>query len=105
MPTLEGVDVVKTNLVEAAKWMAGCRFYVGTEGFLHHLAAAFGKTGVVLFGGYAPPDILGYEHQRNIAVEAPGELGHFTRTGAMHRIPPERVIEAVRGCCRERPLA
>jgi hypothetical protein len=104
MPTLEGVEVVKTNLVQAAQWMAGCRFYVGTEGFLHHLAAAFGKPAVVLFGGYAPPEILGYDIHRNIAVEAPGELGHFKRVGAMARITPQRVIEEVRRCCRKRPI-
>lgn len=105
LPTLSGVDAQKTTILEAAQWMAGCRFYVGTEGFLHHLAAAFGKPAVVLFGGYAPPSVLGYDFHTNIYRDAPDELGNMRRpSDAMGDIGPEEVIEAVRHYCRERPF-
>ena len=105
LPTLSGVEAVKTSVLEAAQWMAGCRAYVGTEGFLHHLAAAFGKPAVVLFGAYAPPEVLGYDFHKNITEPDETELGHFRRTGAMDRIPPGRVIDAMREYCRVRPVS
>lgn len=95
-PSLKGVDSVKTDIVKAARYIKGCKAYVGAEGFLHHLCGAFSKPAVVLFGGYAPPDILGYEGHKNIAVDAPDELGNRGKSGAMDQIPAERVIEALR---------
>jgi hypothetical protein len=103
MPTLEGTEVVKTRVVQAAQWIAGCRAYVGTEGFLHHLAAAFGKPAVVLFGAYAPPEVLGYDFHKNIVWKDDRELGHRARRGAMENIAPGTVIEALREYCRLRP--
>ena len=94
--TLSGVDSVKTSLYEAARLMAGCRFYVGTEGFLHHLAAALGKPAVVIIGAYSPPEVIGYPFHINLSVDDPEELGSFTKTGAMERISPDMVIEACR---------
>ena len=98
-PTLDGVDVQKANVIQAAQWIAGCRCYIGTEGFLHHLAAAFDKPAVVLFGGYAPPEILGYDSHTNISYKAPAELGNRKARGAMDHIPPETVIKALRNYC------
>ena len=41
------------------------RFY-GTDGGLHHAAAALDIPATVIWGGYSPPEILGYENHVNI---------------------------------------
>ena len=98
--TLVGVDSVKTTIQEAAAYMKGARAYIGTEGFLHHLAAAFNKPAVVLFGAYSHPKVTGYDFHTNIWRDVPDELGHNRKTGAMDTISPEEVIEALHDCCR-----
>jgi hypothetical protein len=40
--------------------------YVGPEGGMHHAAAAVGVPAVVLFGGFIPPEIMGYQDQINL---------------------------------------
>jgi ADP-heptose:LPS heptosyltransferase len=47
--------------------------YVGTEGFLHHAAAALGKPAVVIFGGYINPKVTGYTSHQNLWVECEDE--------------------------------
>lgn len=37
--------------------------YIGPEGGLHHGAAAVGTDAVVLFGGFIPPEVMGYDGQ------------------------------------------
>jgi len=95
-----GVHSVVTDVVTAARYIAGCRCYIGAEGFLHHLAAAFNKPAVVLFGAYNHPEVTGYDFHTNIWRDVPDELGHRTKTGAMETIPPEEVIEALHDSCR-----
>lgn len=93
--TLDGVERLDTTLTEAARLMKGCRAYVGTEGFLHHLAAAFDKPAVVLMGAFVPPTVLGYPGQINLCVDDPRELGHCAHVGAMSLIPVEAVVTAL----------
>jgi ADP-heptose:LPS heptosyltransferase len=95
-----GVETVVTSIVAAARYIAGCRCYIGTEGFLHHLAAAFGKPAVVLFGAYSHPKVTGYDFHTNIWRDVPEELGHRKKKGAMDTISPEEVIEALNDCYR-----
>lgn len=40
--------------------------YIGPEGGLHHGAAAVGTKGVVLFGGFVPPQVTGYDLHTNL---------------------------------------
>jgi ADP-heptose:LPS heptosyltransferase len=40
--------------------------YVGPEGGLHHGAAAMGVPAVVIFGGFIPPQVTGYEGHINL---------------------------------------
>jgi hypothetical protein len=94
-PTLERVDSIKTDIVTAARYIKGCKAYVGAEGFLHHLCGAFGTPAVVLFGAHSFPK-LEYENQTAIKVDEPSELGNRGKQGAMDKIPAERVIEALR---------
>jgi len=93
--TLKGVKRIDTTVVEAARLMKGARAYIGTEGFLHHLAAAFGKPAVVLMGAFVPPMSFGYEGQISLAVNDPKECGSCYYTGAMNRIPVGAAVGAL----------
>jgi ADP-heptose:LPS heptosyltransferase len=74
-------------------------FFVGTDGGLHHAAAAIGKRAVVLWSGFVNPEILGYETHVNLC-EADTFCGRFASCShcqsAMERIKVETVVEAIR---------
>lgn len=64
---LENVQFVQTNTFrEACAVLHNSRAFVGTEGGLHHAAAAFGVPAVVLWSEFISPDITGYDTQHNI---------------------------------------
>lgn len=63
---LEGVQFVDTTFRQACAVIAWSRAFVGTEGGLHHAAAAFGKPAVVLFSEFISPEITGYDGHRNL---------------------------------------
>lgn len=93
--TLKGVKRIDTTLTDAARLMKGCRAYIGTEGFLHHLAAAFDKPAVVVMGAFVPPMVLGYRGQICLAVNDKRQRGHCAYTGAMKKIPASAVLGAL----------
>jgi ADP-heptose:LPS heptosyltransferase len=45
--------------------------FVGQESGLAHLATALGVPSVVLFTGFVPPDVFGYEQNVNLAPDLP----------------------------------
>lgn len=51
---------------QAMAILAGAKLYVGTDGALHHAAAALGIPAIVLWGGLMSPKILGYPTHINI---------------------------------------
>lgn len=67
-----GLPIVKVQQVETARFrdalslLAGASLFVGTDGALHHAAAALGVPAVVIWTGYSSPRHLGYETQVNI---------------------------------------
>lgn len=64
---LRGVRYVETpSFRHGAAVLAVSRAFVGTEGGLHHAAAALGVPAVVLFSEFISPDITGYAMHRNI---------------------------------------
>jgi hypothetical protein len=64
---LEGVAHAETaTFRQACAVLSGCKAYVGTEGGLHHAAAALGIPAVVLFGGFISPASTGYSMHRNL---------------------------------------
>lgn len=74
---LEGVEKIKTiSFRDALAILSHAELYVGPEGGLHHGAAAVGKKAVVLFGGFIPPAVTGYEGHVNLTggAEACGSL-------------------------------
>lgn len=65
--TLLGASRPRTrSFREAICHVAAARLYIGNEGGLHHAAAAVGTQAVVMFGGYVPPHVTGYETHVNL---------------------------------------
>lgn len=63
---LQGVRYVATTPRLAFASIRSARLYVGTEGALHHAAAAFNTPAVVLWSEFISPVYTGYVTQRNI---------------------------------------
>jgi len=64
---LRGVErVVTPTFRDACAILSVSRAFVGTEGGLHHAAAALGRPAVVLFSEFISPDITGYKSHRNL---------------------------------------
>lgn len=61
---------------DALAMLAQASLYIGPEGGLHHGAAAVGIPAVVLFGGFIPPSVTGYDSHTNLTggAEACGSL-------------------------------
>lgn len=69
---LDGVKRVTTpTFRQAAAILSVSRGYVGTDGALHHAAAAFGVPAVVLWSEFCAPEFVGYASQRNIRHAGP----------------------------------
>lgn len=60
--------------------MARARMAILPEGGLHHSAAAVGVKAVVLFGGFIPPSVTGYDMHVNLT-------GGATACGSLHLCP------------------
>lgn len=81
--------------------LRNARLYIGSEGGMHHGAAAVNVPGVVLFGGFIPPSVTGYVSHTNITgldgdEVACGSLipcGHCI--AALSRIKVNQVMDAV----------
>lgn len=63
---LDGVRFIETTTRQAFGLLAAARLFVGTEGALHHAAAALGTPAVVLWSEFISPQFTGYATQRNI---------------------------------------
>lgn len=63
---LNGVRFIPTTVREAFAVLASARLFVGTEGALHHAAAALNTPAIVLWSEFISPAFTGYAGQRNI---------------------------------------
>ncbi len=90
-----GVEVVQLNYPNAKHKLIGVRrvltknirnamavlkrasLYIGPEGGLHHAAAALDVPAVVLFGGFIPPQVTGYDAHVNLTGGAEA-CGNYT---------------------------
>lgn len=81
-------------------YLKAARLYIGPEGGLHHAAAAMGARAVVLFGGYTPPAVTGYDFHVNLTggATACGTHTHVCQhcVEAMDRITVEEVLTQAR---------
>lgn len=96
-PRLQGAQLIETfNFRMACAVLSRAKAYVGHEGGLHHAAAALGIPGVVVFGGFTPIELTGYQMHRNLGVSLGDACGmrvpceHCARE--MERITPEQVL-------------
>ena len=74
---LQGVEVIYAgDFRTAVAALAKAKFAVLPEGGLHHGAAAVGIPAVVLFGGFIPPSVTGYDFHINLTggAEACGSI-------------------------------
>lgn len=81
--------------------LSHARLFVGTDGGLHHAAAALGIGGVVVWGGLINPRITGYETHTNLC-RAKGFCGMTGRCdhcqAAMRAVTVEDVVRAIEEC-------
>ena len=68
----ENVFHYKSNFREACSLLNISELYFGTHGGLSHAAAALNKKGVVIFGGWIDPLVVGYSFHNNIYVDIDG---------------------------------
>jgi ADP-heptose:LPS heptosyltransferase len=89
------------NFRVACAIMKYCNLYLGPEGGFAHAAAALSKPGVVIYGGWIPPQIIGYDFHENLYVDIEGspcgirdrECDHCKK--CMDLITVDNVINAV----------
>ena len=83
---------------DACAVLALAKGFIGTDGALHHAAAALGKAAVVIWGAFSDPAILGYPAHVNLYEPDPDGLGqrlpHPACRAAMDRITIDRVLAA-----------
>lgn len=64
---IPGTEHIQTpTFRHALAVLSQAALYIGPEGGLHHGAAAVGIPAVVLFGGFIPPSITGYDSHINL---------------------------------------
>jgi hypothetical protein len=94
---LRGVQLVPvTDFRIAAAALAGFDLAICPEGGLHHAAAAVGTPAVVLFGGFIPAEVTGYDGHVNLTggAAACGSLRECSHCReAMGKISVEEVCQ------------
>lgn len=93
---LNGVRLIPSPTIRRGlARMAKAKLYIGPEGGLHHAAAALNIPAIVLFGGFVPPSVTGYDNHINLTGGAEA-CGSITRCDhceqAMRRITPDEIV-------------
>jgi hypothetical protein len=95
--------IAGADLIELPKFrhvisvLSRAALYIGPEGGMHHAAAAVGVKAVVLFGGFIPPQVTGYDLHTNLTggAEACGNIKPCKHCAqAMANISVDTVKEA-----------
>lgn len=77
--SIPGVNKIKTpSFRHALAVLSKAALYIGPEGGLHHGAAAVGIPAVVIFGGFIPPQVTGYDSHINLTGESKQACGSLT---------------------------
>ena len=98
---LPGVSAIQTpSFRHALAVLSQAALYIGPEGGLHHGAAAVGIPAVVIFGGFIPPQVTGYEDHINLTGKADIFCGSMRPCphceAAMKRIKSKHVYDAAK---------
>jgi len=97
----KGIFSYNCSFRVACAIMQSCNLYLGPEGGFAHAAAALSKPGVVVYGGWIPPQVIGYAFHENLYVDIEGspcgirdkECDHCKE--CMELITVDNVIKAV----------
>lgn len=96
---LDGVEQAHTSSFrDACALLRRTAMFAGTDGGLHHAAAALGKPAVVVWGGLVGPDVLGYDNHINLRgpVKSCGSSGPCEHCrAAMALVTVEMVVNAI----------
>lgn len=92
-------QVETSTFRKALAILAKAKLFVGTDGALHHAAAALGIPAVVVWGGLASPKNLGYDTHINLwsgtkPCGSHEECPHCR--SALAQITPSMVVEAIK---------
>lgn len=96
---LNNVELLPTQtFTDALALIKTAELFIGPEGGLHHGAAAVGTAAVVLFGGFIPPQVTGYDTHRNLTggemVACGSHIPCSHCAAAMNRISVDEVTSA-----------
>ncbi len=97
-------QMMSPSFRHAARILKNAALYIGPEGGLHHACAAVGTPAVVLFGGFIPPSVTGYDFHTNLTggAEACGSLHNCEHCKeAMEAISVDEVHQAALGYLRQ----
>ena len=100
-PWLDNVIRVRTDtFMEALTYLGGAEGFIGTDGGLHHAAAALGIPAIVIWGGFVSPDLLGYDDHINLwsgawSCGSKASCPHCRE--AMLEISVDEVVECLNG--------
>ncbi len=94
------VRIVTEDFRAACAVLSLGKLFVGTEGGLHHAAAALDMGGVVIFSGRISPEITGYAGHANLYVNHPqSPCGRISRCDhckkCLGKVLVKNVIEAI----------
>jgi len=101
-PTLARVNVWECpSIRHSAAAMRRAGVVVCPEGGTHHAAAAVGARAVVIFGGFIPPSVIGYDFHTNLTGDVDEACGNLERCEhciqALKNISVEEVYAAAVG--------
>ena len=99
---LKGVRTIETpTFRHAMAVLSRARMAILPEGGMHHAAAALGIPAVVMFGGFIPPQVLGYDGHINLTGGASEACGSMSRcqhcADALARISVDEVFGHAKG--------
>ncbi len=106
--TLKGVLRIMTkDFRSACAVLSFANLFVGTEGGLHHAAAALDVKGVIIFGGRVSPQILGYRIHTNLYADLPGSpCGKVSKCDhckkCLDRISVRQVVDSIKCYLKQR---
>lgn len=95
---IKGARTIETtSFRDAISILSKAALYIGPEGGLHHASAAVHIPAVVLFGGFIPPIVMGYDNQTCLTggAEACGNMDPCKHCAeAMKSITVGEVLDA-----------
>jgi len=98
---IEGcINIHGLNFRSSVAILSKCDLFIGTEGGMHHAAAATNRSAVVIFGGHISPNITGYDFHKNLYVnlkESPCGYKNFCKhcEECMKLISTDTMIENI----------